>query len=104
MWTVQIIDKKYNTLIRYNVLNMNINSCLAAVKNQFELQAKNIILPDNAVKIWFCYNGDRKVTYSIKDFKFKAKGLNCPKCNWTSDLNISNGEILCPNCDTLFSV
>jgi hypothetical protein len=72
MWTVQIIDKKYNTLIRYNVLNMNINSCLAAVKNQFELQAKNIILPDKAVKM-------------------------------TSDLNISNGEILCPNCDTLFS-
>lgn len=70
MWTIEFKDKKYNTLLR--LLDINNNSCLAAVKSNFELRAKNIILPDKAVKIWFCYNGERQATCSVKDFRFKT--------------------------------
>lgn len=103
MWTIEFKDR-YNKTVGIVDQNIIIDGCLSYVVDCFRLMTTEITPPTKAVKIWFCYNGDRKVTYSIKDFNFKAKGLNCPKCNWTSDLNISNGEILCPNCDTLFSV
>ena len=103
MWSAEFKDRYNKKLGVINQISV-IDGCLAHVKDCFAIMATEIIPPPKAVKVWFLYNGDRKVTYSIKDFRFKAKGLNCPKCNWTSDLNISTGEILCPNCDTLFSV
>ncbi len=103
MWTIEFKDR-YNKTVGVIDQNIIIDGCLSHVVDCVRLMTTQIIPPIKAVKVWFLYNGDRKVTCSIKDFNFKAKGLNCPKCNWTSDLNISTGEILCPNCDTLFSV